>query len=86
MAKYDKNWWFGEHSLYQKTGADHIISSSIFKSGLGGFWTGIFDGISSFLPGWSSRNDSDGKQIQSVIQGVPNWMLGLGIVYLAMRK
>jgi hypothetical protein len=85
MAKFDRNWWFGKHSIYQKAGIDEVVSSRIFKSGIGGFWTGALSGLSAMLPGWSSRTLS-AQEEQTVVQGIPNWTIGLAIVYLAMRK
>lgn len=86
MAKYDYNWWFGKNSIYQEAHIDDVVGSNVFQSGVGGFFTGALRGISAMLPGWSSRSVNSPQESQSVIQGIPNWALGVGIVYLAMRK
>jgi len=63
---------FGEGSLF----------SNAIMYGTAGFYTGIYTASENFAKDKLGMKDSS----PSVIQGIPNWALGVGIVYLAMRK
>tara|TARA_Y100001970_G_scaffold137916_1_gene169639 strand:+ start:2481 stop:2702 length:222 start_codon:yes stop_codon:yes gene_type:complete len=67
--------------IEEKTSARSLFGpNSLFQQGVRGFYSGMQSGI------MDSVNPMPRSSSNSVIQGIPNWALGLGIVYLAMRK
>lgn len=68
-----RKWW------KEKTSARSLFGpNSLFQQGVTGFYSGVAKGLSagSSVPSMSG----------TVVQGIPNWLLGIGIIYLAMRK
>ena len=67
--------------IKKKTSARSLFGqNSLFQKGVEGFYSGMQRGI------MDSVNPLPRVSGGSVVQGIPNWALGLGIVYLAMRK
>ena len=67
--------------LKSKTSARSLFGpSSLFQAGVSGFYSGVASGLSG--SGGQMAAAANG----SVVQGIPNWLLGIGIIYLAMRK
>jgi hypothetical protein len=61
-------------------GPESLFGGAV-KYATAGFYSGVYEATAGMF-----KNDEESGDPAPVIQGIPNWLLGIGIVYLAVGK